>query len=502
MLLILVFVLPTMLLLDKNIVDPYQKLLDRIPYPAWIINSLGQIYLANTAWSEYRGRSLSKEKSILFWDFLPAAERDEAKTRWQKNLAQSTQSWQSRNSLQNILEDYSLYDLEVEVLSDDAYCLWLLTAIPVESISLPSELEPADYKQKELQLERNVEFVRRIIESSQDCIKVLDLEGRLLYMNDGGQDIMEVEDFTAIQNAPWLSFWSGCDRQNAEQAFARALEGENGRFDGYCATAKGTPRWWEVVVTPMFDRDGRVQEILSVSRDITARKKAQATLQKRNQELDRYTYIVTHDLKAPLRGISYLSSWIVEDLGDRLPSKNQEQLNLLKQRVQRMSAFVDGLLEFSKIGRENLSSESIPITQLLDEITDSLCVSASFKIVYAKSLPIVTTKRILLTQVLSNLISNAIEHHDCDEGYIEITVREYDTYYQFAIADDGPGIADCDKERVFKIFQTLNKNTSNLNTGIGLALVKKIIEEEKGELWLEKNNPRGCKFNFIWRKTD
>lgn len=490
------------MLLDKNIVDPYQKLIDRIPYPAWIVNSLGQIDLANTAWSEYRGRSLFREKSILFWDFLPEAEREEAKLRWQKDLQQSTQVWQSRNRLQNILENCSLYDLEGELLSHDDRGIWLFTAIPVESISLPSESELTNYKQKELQLERNVEFVRRIMQSSQDCIKVLDLKGRLLYMNDGGQDIMEIEDFAAIQNAPWLSFWSGCDRQNAEQAFAKALAGEIGRFDGYCATAKGTPRWWEVVVTPMLDKDGRVREILSISRDITVRKTAQSALQKRNQELDRYTYVVTHDLKAPLRAIANLSSWIIEDLGDRLPSKNQEQLNLLKQRVQRMTAFIDGLLEFSKIGRQNLSSESIPIAKLLDEIIDSLSPSDSFKIAYAKSLPIVTTKRILLTQVLSNLISNAIEHHDLQEGHIEITVREHDTHYQFAVADDGPGIADCDRERVFKIFQTLKNNTGSVNTGIGLALVKKIIEEEKGKLWLEKNTPRGSKFNFIWQKIN
>jgi len=489
-----------MLFLAKNIINSYQKLLDRISHPAWIIDSLGQICLINTAWLAYRGRSLSKEKSIFFWDFLPAAEREGIKELWQKQIEQvSTKPWQSLNRLQNILGDCGLFNLEGELLNDDEEYV-IVTAIPVETAIL-SGLESADYKSKKLQLERNIEFVRRIMESSQDCINVLDLNGRLLYMNDGGQDIMEIEDFSAVQNAPWLSFWQGCDRQSAEQAFAKAIEGEVGRFDGYCATAKGTPRWWEVVVTPMFDAENRVQDILSVSRDITAYKTAQAALQKRNQELDRYTYVVTHDLKAPLRAISNLSGWIIEDLDDRLPPENQEHLNLLEQRVQRMIALIDGLLELSKIGRQKLSSESIHLTELVDEIIDSLSPNTGFKIAYAKSLPIISTKRILLTQVLSNLISNAIKHHDRDEGQIEITIQSDDAHYQFAIADDEPGVAESERERIFEIFQTLKNNTSNTNTGIGLALVKKIIEEEGGKLWLEENTPRGCRFNFIWRKT-
>ncbi len=95
-------------------------------------------------------------------------------------------------------------------------------------------------------------------------------------MNDGGQDIMEIDDFTRMQNSPWLCFWRGSDREAAELAFNAARSGKIGKFDGYCATAKGTAKWWEVVVTPMIDEDGQIREILSVSRDITARKIAEA----------------------------------------------------------------------------------------------------------------------------------------------------------------------------------------------------------------------------------
>lgn len=480
-----------------NLAAQYQVLLDRIVDLAWIIDASGQIRLVNTACYNYTGRSLLSHTPCYLWDMLPELQREQIMQQWQKN---SLQLWQQQQ-LKDARNKYSPWDLRIEPLMSEDLPLWLVTAsrsqIAPEAIAEP---ELADYKRKELKLQRSVEFVRRIMESSQDCIKVLDLDARLLYMNDGGQQIMEIDDFEKIQYAPWLNFWTDCARQAAEQAFATAKAGKVGRFDGYCATAKGTPKWWEVIVTPMLDEDGEVREILSVSRDITVRKTAEEVLQQRNQELDRFTYVVTHDLKAPLRGISNLADWIAEDAGDRLPPESLEHLMLMQQRVQRMNALIDGLLQFSRIGREKLPTESVELTELLQETIDSLSPPAGFAITHTRSISKIATKRLFLSQVLSNLISNAIKHHDRDRGKIEISIEDCDTHYQFAIADDGPGIDSRDRERIFQIFQTLKNKTSTTNTGIGLALVTKIIEQEGGKLWLEENTPRGSRFCFTWKK--
>lgn len=474
-----------------EIASSYQKLLDRIRDRAWIMDRSGQICLVNAAWQNFIGRS-PNTSTLILWDLFPVADRDVAKMQWEQN---SARLWQSQQKLRDVTGNYSLLDLELEPLTSDSNTpLWLGTA------SATSESHLADYKQKELKLQRNVEFVRRIMESSNDCIKVLDLQGRLLYMNDGGQDIMEIDDFTEVQYSPWVNFWHDCDRQKAQRAFALARVGQVAKFDGFCATAKGTPRWWEVVVTPMFDKDHRVKEILSVSRDITSRKLAQQALQERNQELDRFVYIVSHDLKAPLRGVYNLSQWIIEDFGTQIPDEMKNQLNHLGQRVQRMDALINGLLKYSRVGRQKLPTESIDVADLLQEVIDSLDPPDSFKIIQTKQLPILRTKRLLLTQVLSNLIGNSIKHHDRDTGEIEITVRDCDTHYQFAIADDGAGIPEAERERIFEIFRTLKNNTSTTSTGIGLALVKKIIQDEGGKIWLEENTPRGCKFCFTWDK--
>lgn len=484
-----------MLALDIERTCAYQKLLDRILDLAWIVDGTGQIHLTNTAGQNYLGRSPASSP-VFLWDLFSIAQQDAAKTQWKQNF---DRLWQSKQELRDAVGNYNLFSLELEPLtSDNNISLWLgIASGDRSSVSATIESELTDYKQKELKLQRNVEFVRRIMESSNDCIKVLDLQGRLLYMNDGGQNIMEIDDFTQVQYSPWLNFWYDCDRQEAERAFNLAKTGKVARFDGFCATAKGTPKWWEVVVTPMFDKDNRVTEILSVSRDITSRKVAERALQERNRELDRFTYVVSHDLKAPLRGIYNLSQWIIEDFATQIPDEMKQQLNLLYRRVRRMDALVDGLLKFSKLGRQKLPTESIDVGELLQETIEVLAVPDNFQITKAH-LPVLFTKRLLLTQVFSNLISNAIKHHDRDTGKIEITALDCNTYYQFAIADNGPGIPESERERIFEIFQTLNNNTSSTNTGIGLALVQKIVRDEGGKIWLEENSPRGCKFCFTW----
>lgn len=483
----------------------YQKLLERIPDFAWLMNIRGQIVLANSSWQNYTGRVLSPSKPDLFWDWIQPEARLEIKQLWQ-NASVKRDVWERQLWLRNWENKYSLFNLQIEQLTEqnDNSSWFICTATPVSEVVANKsdfESEIADYKQKEAILIHQAEFIRRILESSKDCIKVLDLDGRLLYMNDGGQDLMEIDNFNQeVRHAPWLSFWQGCDRTTAQKAFTTACAGGIGRFDGYCSTAKGTPKWWEVVVTPMFNEDNEVTEILSVSRDITARKVAEQALQERNQELDRFTYVVSHDLKAPLRGINNLSEMIVEDLQEQIPDENQHQFDLLQQRVQRMNALIDGLLKYSRVGRQEFAPETVDVEKLLNETIDSLDPPKGFQITNTTPLPSLVTKRILLSQVLTNLISNAIKHHDRDRGQIDLTVKDCGNYYEFAIADDGPGIPEADRERIFEIFQTLENKTSTTNTGIGLALVKKIVLAEGGKFWLDPNSDRGCKFCFTWKK--
>jgi len=144
----------------------------------------------------------------------------------------------------------------------------------------------SDRKRVEKSLQQSEEFKNRVLESSSDCIKVLDSNAQLLYMNIGGMCMLEIDDLTPYLNSEWLCFWESEHRQAAEAAFTAAKSGEMGKFQGFCATAKGKPKWWDVVVTPIRDGAGQVVQILSTSRDVTERKRAEEELRQKTAILD------------------------------------------------------------------------------------------------------------------------------------------------------------------------------------------------------------------------
>jgi signal transduction histidine kinase len=219
----------------------------------------------------------------------------------------------------------------------------------------------------------------------------------------------------------------------------------------------------------------------------------------RNQELDQFAYVTSHDLKAPLRAIANLAEWIEEDLEGQVSPEVKQHIHLMQKRVQRMDALINGLLEYSRVGRAKVSDETVNVAELLEEIIDLLDPPADFKITI-DSMPTLQTRRLLLNQVFSNLISNAIKHCDRSHGTIQVTAEEKDKFYQFAVSDDGPGIAPEHRDKIFTIFQTLEARDKTENTGIGLSIVKKIVEAEGGKVWVESKLGAGATFYFTWHK--
>ncbi|MBD2329970.1 PAS domain-containing protein [Alkalinema sp. FACHB-956] len=262
---------------------------------------------------------------------------------------------------------------------------------------------------------------------------------------------------------------------------------------------EGSYRWFLSRAIPITDEDGKILRWFGTNTDITDLKYVQDTLEERNKELDSFVHVVSHDLKAPLRAIANLSEWIEEDLDGKLEANTQQQMALLRSRVYRMEAMISGLLNYARVGRVNFELESVAVADLLLEVMDSLAIPTTFTVKIAPDFPTILTKRLLLFQVFANLIGNGIKHHDRPDGTIRLAVVDRKEFYEFVVADDGPGIAPEDQASIFTMFQTGSSQKKD-STGVGLAIVKKIIEAETGTIRVESQIGQGTTFYFTWPK--
>lgn len=239
-------------------------------------------------------------------------------------------------------------------------------------------------------------------------------------------------------------------------------------------------------------------------REMTVELEAKAeSLGRINAELDQFAYITSHDLKAPLRAIANLSQWIEEDLQQVMTDDTRNQMKLLRGRVDRMEGLINGILSYSRIGRVDMELETVDTGKLLQEILEGLAPPEDFRIDIPDNMPIIKTARVPLFQIFSNLLSNAIKYHHRADGHIEVSFSEFPeiTGYEFCISDDGPGIAPEYHEKVFQIFQTLQARDTVESTGVGLTLVKKIIEQLGGKIKLESKEGEGARFIFSLPKS-
>jgi light-regulated signal transduction histidine kinase (bacteriophytochrome) len=277
----------------------------------------------------------------------------------------------------------------------------------------------------------------------------------------------------------------------------------------------GKYRWFLGRAHPIRNDSGAITRWFGTCTDIDDQKHAEATLrqqaeelgytaallEERNRELDQFAYVTSHDLKAPLRGIANLSQWIEEDLGEHVTDDIRKQLELLRGRVHRMEGLIDGILQYSRIGRVQGAIEQVNVGELLDDVVDLLAPPPDFTITIAPNMPTLMTERVLLQQVFANLIGNAIKHHHRSEGQIQVDVEPNHTHFVFSVADDGPGIASQYQDRIFGMFQTLAPRDKVEGSGLGLSLVKKMVEHQGGRIWLHSEEGTGTTFFFTWPKN-
>lgn len=224
--------------------------------------------------------------------------------------------------------------------------------------------------------------------------------------------------------------------------------------------------------------------------------------EKYKKELESFVYIISHDLKAPLRGINTVAKWLSEDYADKLGKEGKKQMDLLLNRVQRLNNLIDGVLQYSRVGRIKEEPVQINLNELVSNVIDILAPPEDIKITVESELPVIVGERNRMFQVFENLLGNAVRFMDKPQGQITVSCIEEDGFWKFSIADNGPGIEEKDFERIFKIFQTLAPRDEVESTGAGLTITKKIVEVCDGKIWVESKPGQGSAFFFTLPKQE
>ncbi|MCF8366926.1 MAG: hypothetical protein K9H16_14150, partial [Bacteroidales bacterium] len=209
---------------------------------------------------------------------------------------------------------------------------------------------------------------------------------------------------------------------------------------------------------------------------------------------------VSHDLKAPLRAINNLSEWIEEDVIEIVNEETRENLQLLRGRVQRMEGLINGILQYSRAGRIKNNNTMVDLRQLLTDIINTSSTKPNAEFIFPDRLPKIYSERVALEQILGNFISNAIKYNDTENPRVEIGFKDTESFWEFSVKDNGPGIQESYHDKIFVIFQTLNARDKVESTGVGLAIVKKLVDDKGGKVWLESKPGEGSTFYFTWPK--
>ncbi len=257
----------------------------------------------------------------------------------------------------------------------------------------------------------------------------------------------------------------------------------------------------ELSVSEMKVGDHRM--FTGVVKDITLRKEAEESqarliheLESANDELKNFAYVVSHDLKAPLRAIGSLADWISADQSERLDDEGREHLRLLIQRARRMDSLIDGILQYSRVGRVRETKVNVDLNEIVKESLSMLAPPPDIRVEVAPGLPIIHAEQTRMLQLFQNLLSNAIKYLDKPEGLIRIGFETHQDDWEFSVSDNGCGIEPKHFKRIFQLFQTLVPKDRVESTGVGLALVKKIVELYGGRIWIESEPAVGSTFFF------
>lgn len=357
----------------------------------------------------------------------------------------------------------------------------------------------------ENKIKESEEFNRTIIESSPDCVKLMDKDGKLIFMNENGLCLMEIDDFDKFENREWYELWTPECQETVKQTIKMAQRGEIGRFEGFCPTAKGTAKWWDVIVSPVHDAEGNVERIISVSRDITESKLIEQEREENlvrekhlreeaesaNRSKDEFLAVLSHELRSPLNAMSGWSKMLQCGVLDE--DKTKKAIEVIDRNINLQNHLIEDLLDVSRIisGKLKIEPTEIDLCKILGETVESARISAAekdIKLTYTSQIEICEgfgdPNRLL--QIFNNLLTNAIKFTP-DGGEISVTLKTDKDFAEIEIADSGIGIDGDTLPHIFERFRQADGSTKRKygGLGLGLAIVKSLVDMHGGTITVE-----------------
>jgi PAS domain S-box-containing protein len=351
--------------------------------------------------------------------------------------------------------------------------------------------------------------MQQLVDGIPGLFSFIDRDYRVWFMSSQYRDIFQrsAEELVGVHIRDLLGDAMFNERK---PRYDVALAGKEVHSESSRAMPDGSTVFFAVTHKPYRDEKGEILGVLTLGFDITERREIekrmqaqQEELKRSNKDLEQFAYVASHDLKAPLRAIEVIIEWLRDDLEGYDEGDIQENLGLLSQRTGRLSRLLEDLLAYSRAGRKVGDVKHLHLDEFVQDIATLIAPPEGMTISTSDGWPCLTTHHAALETVLRNLISNAIKHHpDPANGHINVACEDQGAHVMISVADDGEGIPAEYADRVFKMFQTLKPRDDTEGSGMGLAIVQRIIDWQGGRIWFEDNPAgKGVIFHFTWNKS-
>lgn len=350
----------------------------------------------------------------------------------------------------------------------------------------------------EEKLRESEEFSRTLLESSPDCVKALDMDGKVLSINPQGLKMLEIDGPDDYKGRSWLSFWKDSDHyREAEIAIEKAVRGEIGHFSGFNPTTKGSPMWWDVLIAPVYDAEQNVERLISVSRDISKLKELE-------QQKDDFIGIASHELKTPVTSIKAYTQVLQNRFNKAEDTKSAEMLGKMDGQINKLTGLISDLLDVTKIeqGKLQFRKEEFEFGALVNEVVEEIQRTTTRHNILNESRESckVTGDRERIGQVITNFLTNAIKYSP-QADKVMVNTEIDDDRLLLSVTDYGVGLSETDQTKVFERFYRVGGAGYETFPGLGLGLFisAEIIRRHGGEMWVESKKGDGSTFYFSLR---